>query len=171
VTNPGTRSNAVGDSVSLSLSASGLPSGDSWTYGATGLPSGLSISSTTGVISGTITGAARTYSATVTASDGHGGSASQVFTWNVSALSLTNPGTQTAAVGARVSLQIVASGLPAGDTWAFSVTDLPTGLTINPTTGLISGTATGAIKTYSVTVTATDGDGAKASVTFNLKIT
>ncbi|HEV7999654.1 MAG TPA: hypothetical protein VGP63_07230, partial [Planctomycetaceae bacterium] len=43
VVNPGTQNNAVGDTVSLQVQASGLASGDSWTYSATGLPSGLYI--------------------------------------------------------------------------------------------------------------------------------
>ena len=51
-----------------------------------------------------------------------------------------------------MSLQIVASGLPSGDSWTYSATDLPPGLRINQTTGAISGTVTGAITTYSVTV-------------------
>ena len=52
-----------------------------------------------GLISGTITGSANAYSVSVTASDGQGASASQSFTWNVSTLSVTNPGTQNSAVG------------------------------------------------------------------------
>ncbi len=84
VTNPGTHNGAVGDGVALPIQSGGLPSGDSWTYAATGLPSGLSINTSSGQIGGTITGSANAYSVTVTASDGEGASASQNFTWNVS---------------------------------------------------------------------------------------
>jgi Bacterial Ig-like domain (group 3)/Putative Ig domain/Ubiquitin-activating enzyme E1 FCCH domain len=170
VTNPGTQNNAVGDTVSVQVQDSGLPSGDSWTYSASGLPSGLSISSSTGLITGTITGSANTYSASVTASDGEGASATQNFTWNVSALSVTNPGTQNSAPGASVSLQIHAGGLPSGDSWTYSATSLPAGLSINVHTGLITGTITGAPQTYSATVTAADGNGASASQTFNWNV-
>ena len=36
--NPGTQNNADGDAVSLTVQARNLPSGDSWSYAATGLP-------------------------------------------------------------------------------------------------------------------------------------
>jgi hypothetical protein len=170
VTNPGTRNSAVGDSVSLQIQDSGLPSGDSWSYSATGLPSGLSIDPTSGLITGTVTGSANTYSAFVTASDGQGASASQTFTWNVSVLSVTNPGTQNSALGASVSLQIQSSGLPSGDSWAFSATGLPSGLSISPTSGLITGTITGTPNSYAASVSASDGQGASASQSFTWNV-
>jgi hypothetical protein len=170
VTNPGTQNNAVGDSVSLQVQDAGLPSGDSWTYSATGLPSGLSISPTSGLITGTVTGSANVYSASVTASDGQGGSASQAFTWNVSALAVTNPGTQSSAVGDSVSLQVQDSGLPSGDSWTYSAAGLPSGLSINTSTGLITGTITGVANTYSASVSANDGQGASASQSFTWNV-
>ena len=54
LSNPGSRTNSVGDSVSLQLSASD-PNGDVITFGAIGLPSGLSLNPSTGLISGTTT--------------------------------------------------------------------------------------------------------------------
>ena len=70
---------------------------------------------------------------------------------------LTNPGNQTSSAGASASLPLVASA-PYGDPLTYSATNLPLGLTINSSTGLISGTLTHtALTTYSVTVTATDG--------------
>jgi large repetitive protein len=65
--------------------------GNPLTYSATGLPAGLAINPTTGVISGTIDRAASqlnggVYSVTVTANDGNGGTVSTTFSWTV-----TNP--------------------------------------------------------------------------------
>jgi len=173
LTNPGTQHNAVGDKVSLStIVASGVPSGDTPTYSATGLSSiGLSINASTGVISGTVTGAAKSYSVTVSVRDGAGASTSVSFTWTITALSVTNPGTQSAAIGASVSLQILASGLPVGDSWTYAASGLPSWLGINSTTGLITGTVSGPITSYSITITVSDGDGATASVTFTFKVT
>ncbi|WP_406436350.1 putative Ig domain-containing protein [Streptomyces sp. NBC_00631] len=82
VTNPGSQSTATGGSVSLQISASDS-AGATLTYSASGLPTGLSISSSTGLISGTAS-TAGTYSTTVTATDSTGASGSASFTWTVS---------------------------------------------------------------------------------------
>ncbi|MFJ8491420.1 putative Ig domain-containing protein [Streptomyces sp. NPDC094038] len=82
VTNPGSQSTATGSSVSLQISATDSASA-TLTYSASGLPTGLSISSSTGLISGTAS-TAGTYSATVTATDSTGASGSASFTWTVS---------------------------------------------------------------------------------------
>jgi hypothetical protein len=59
------------------------PEGSILTYSATGLPAGLSVAATTGLISGTPS-AAGSYSVTATVSDG-ALSASRTFTWTVTA--------------------------------------------------------------------------------------
>jgi hypothetical protein len=83
VTNPGSQSWTVGTAASLQVQATDSASGQTLTYSATGLPAGLSISSS-GLISGTPT-ASGTGSATVTAKDTTGASGSATFTWTVSA--------------------------------------------------------------------------------------
>ncbi|MEU2426018.1 putative Ig domain-containing protein, partial [Streptomyces sp. NPDC007851] len=82
VTNPGSQSTATGSAVSLQISATDSANA-TLTYSATGLPTGLSISSSTGLISGTAS-TAGTYSTTVTATDSTGASGSASFTWTVS---------------------------------------------------------------------------------------
>ncbi|MFF4315516.1 M4 family metallopeptidase [Streptomyces sp. NPDC001507] len=82
VTNPGSQSSTVGTAVSLQISASSTNSG-SLSYAATGLPTGLSINSSTGAITGTPT-TAGTYSTTVTVTDSTGATGTASFTWTVS---------------------------------------------------------------------------------------
>jgi len=78
--NPGNQTGTVGTAVSLQLSASGGTAPYTWT--ATGLPTGLSISSG-GLITGTPT-AASTFSVTATAKDSTGLTGSTTFTWTIS---------------------------------------------------------------------------------------
>ncbi|MBW8832887.1 MAG: DUF1929 domain-containing protein, partial [Burkholderiales bacterium] len=83
ITNPGVQASDVGSTVNLQLSASD-PNGDTLTYTATGLPSGLSLNSTTGVISGSPS-AAGDYNVVVTVSDGIN-VASANFVWTINAI-------------------------------------------------------------------------------------
>ncbi len=77
--NPGSQNGVVGTAAKLQLSASGGSGGYTWT--ATGLPAGLSISSG-GLISGTPT-TAGTYSVTATAKDSSGATGSTTFSWTI----------------------------------------------------------------------------------------
>jgi hypothetical protein len=77
--NPGNQTGTVGTAASLQLSASGGSGGYTWT--ATGLPAGLSISSA-GLVSGTPT-TAGTSSVTATATDSAGATGSTTFSWTI----------------------------------------------------------------------------------------
>ena len=68
-------------------------------------------------------------------------------------VTVTNPGNQSTRVGAAVSLQLHATGGSGSYTW--SATGLPAGLSINASTGLISGTPSTA-GTSNVAITAKD---------------
>jgi subtilase family serine protease len=173
VTNPGSQTGAVGTAASLQIAATDSASGQTLTYTATGLPAGLSISSSTGLITGKPTTAA-TYSVTVTAKDTTSASGSASFSWKINAagankVTVTNSGSQTGTVGTAASLQIAATDSASGQTLTYSATGLPTGLSISSTTGLITGKPTTAA-TYSVTVTAKDTTSASGSASFTWTI-
>src|SRR6266446_4219730 len=78
---------------------------------------------------------------------------------------ITSPLTATGQVGVAFSYQITATNSPT----SFNATGLPAGLTVNTTSGLISGTPTTA-GTYSVTISATNGGGTgNATLTLTIK--
>src|SRR5215469_7850337 len=76
-------------------------------------------------------------------------------------VSVTNPGNQSGTVGTAQSVQIRATD-SGGAALTYSATGLPAGLSINSSTGLISGTPT-TVGTSNVTVTARDSTGANGS--------
>jgi hypothetical protein len=159
LTSPKTLRNNEGDVVNLQVAI------DAERFTARGLPRGLRIDRALGVIIGTIDPqAAGTYRVTVTGFDGPL-RRSVTFLWRVADTTpplLTNPGNQRNHIGDRVTL-----ALRHGDADHFSATGLPPGLSIDPATGLISGTmAPGPSVQYPVTITAVDGS-ASTTVSFH----
>jgi hypothetical protein len=94
VTSPGNQTATVGTAASLKVNATDSASGQTLTYSATGLPAGLSISSS-GLISGTPTTAANS-NVTVTATDTTGAKGSASFTWTISGSTTGSCGELTA---------------------------------------------------------------------------
>jgi hypothetical protein len=87
-----------------------------------------------------------------------------------SPVTLMDPGTQDYEAGTSVSIQVRGLDSRAGTTaLAFSASGLPAGLSVKPVAksrnGVITGTLPSAVKSYSVTVTATDKATGKAGST------
>jgi hypothetical protein len=125
-------------------------------WSATGLPSPLTINATSGTITGT-PGTTGTFPVTVTVTDATSPTnqtASKQFSLViVSGLAFTTTALPNGAVGLAYNTTVVATGGTTPFTW--SATGLPSPLTINPTSGAITGTP-GSSGTFPVTVTVTD---------------
>ncbi|MEO5817734.1 MAG: PKD domain-containing protein [Gemmatimonadaceae bacterium] len=146
--------------VPVTLTASG-GAGAPYTFTATGLPAGLSIS-TGGTISGTPT-ASGTSSYTVTVKDKNGTPSSSTCTVTVSVA----PTATCVSINAIKGIAIVPVTLTgtggAGGPYTFTATGLPAGLSIS-SSGTISGTPT-VYGTFTYTVTITDKNGNKGTIT------
>jgi hypothetical protein len=158
ITKPKAQSTTVGTAVALAISAAdddGTATPLTWT--ATGLPAGLTISKTTGVITGTPTTAGAD-TVTVTVTDKTKSAASIAFGWKIGNLiKVTTPDKVISFwLGIPARVRITATDSSPAQALAFRATGLPAGLSINPATGVISGTPS-AVGTGTATVTATDG--------------
>ena len=129
---------------------------DTTSLSASNLPAGLTFNQLLGAIVGTPTQAG-TFHVGLTASN-PAGTTNATLTLTVqpppSTLVITSSTASTGRVGAPFRFQVITTGGSPATT--VSATNLPAGLVLNPSTGLISGTPT-AEGSSAVTLTATDG--------------
>ena len=139
-----------------------------YTWTATGLPTGLSIDSATGEISGVPT-ATGTSAVSTTVTDSRGAVLTVGFdiTIGYASLSIDTPGILAAIIGESYTCSLSASGGDSSNSWYAS--GLPKGLSISRENGIISGTP-GLTGTFSVEVRVYDGEGRKATKTYSLVV-
>ncbi len=174
------------DAQSVSIDLSGLltdPDGPTATWSATGLPPGLTIAPTTGLISGTLDRAASvsgpggtgTYSVTVSVADGAGGTVSRTFAWTV-----TNPAPTAADDSASTTHSVAVSGNvagndtdPDGDVLTFTLNGGPAHgtATVAAGGGFVYTPTAGFVGTDAFTYRVTDAQGASAVATVNVTVT
>ncbi|WP_034407535.1 retention module-containing protein, partial [Comamonas thiooxydans] len=121
---------------------------------------------------------------TVTVDDGHGGTATQTITVTITgtndgpvSTSISDTSGIDAQTGVSYDISSHFSDPDTSDKLTYTATGLPPGLSIDPNTGLITGTIDhsasqgGNNGVYTVTVTATDPSGATTSQNFNWDVT
>jgi uncharacterized repeat protein (TIGR03803 family) len=136
--------------VGLAFSYQTLATQTPTTYSAIGLQLGLNIDSTTGLISGAPT-ATGTSSVTLTATNAAGSNSVTLVITILPPPVITSILSEFGSTSAAFYYQIRASGNPA----SFDATGLPDGLTLDPATGMITGTPT-STGTFPVTISATN---------------
>jgi hypothetical protein len=144
IANPGARTDLAGSAVTLAIRAVDAHR-ETLTYAATGLPAGVTISSSTGAISGTVT-TAGSWSVIVTATDASRATASTTFTWTVTARATAT------------TLSCAPTTVLAGQTTSCSATVSDTAAgTASAPTGTVDLTGAGAGSSCSLAATATTG--------------
>jgi Putative Ig domain len=142
------------------------------TWSATNLPTGLTINSSTGVISGKTAATTGSFTPTVTVKDsGAPRSRSVTFTWSVVLpLTMDSYAPPAAAKGSIVDYQL--AGLTHGGVppYTWSVVNPPDGLTLNPATGRVTGTLSYGTQ-FIATAVVTDSTGAQAQTDIVVPVT
>ena len=150
---PRRQDGSVGTAFNYQITGTAAPSA----FGAIGLPSWLSVDPVAGVITGTPPGGG-VYTFTPTATN-YAGTGSQQVVLTVTGggsntPSFSSASTASGTAGTPFTFTLAASNSPT----SYSALLLPTGLTLDPNSGIISGTPTTA-GTYSIPITATNGNG------------
>jgi lysophospholipase L1-like esterase len=165
----------VGQAYSATLTATGGVPAYTWSVSSGTLPAGLSLDPNTGIISGTPS-TAGTSTFTVQAADSSSQSnpatAAATLTLTVAAstasLTLAPPALPGGTQGGTYTYQLPSTGGTAPLAWSVTSGALPSGLSLDPTTGVISGIATAA-GTFPFAISVSDA--ASHSATESLSIT
>ena len=143
-------------------------------YALTGtLPAGLSFDITTGQITGTPTATAASSGYMVTVTDANSNSSNASFTLGVNSAVTANTVVAATVLTSGKSgtsfMPVAGSGGTAPLVYSVAPS-LPAGLTLNPSTGAITGTPAASIAQTSFTMTVTDVNAETATATFDLTV-
>ena len=159
----------VGSDYSETLTAAGGDGGYTWEVTSGSPPPQLGLNPSTGEISGTATNVgSSTFTVTVTSGDGQ--TASRQFTITVhDVLAVATASLPLAPQTAPYDETLAASGGDGAYTWTVSSGALPPGLTLNGSTGAVTGVPTSQ-GVYGFTVTVMSGDGQTAEASLFIEV-
>ena len=160
----------VGAAFSFQLTAFAGAAPYNWTVSAGSLPTGLTLDSTTGILSGTPTSLGNsTFTIRLTDSRGRSAEKEIVITVTPAQLSVTTQSLPAGSVGSSYSAQLVATGGRQPYLWTISQNALPPGLSLSSSSGLISG-APSAAGDFAFTIRVIDADGRSFNKSLSISV-
>jgi uncharacterized repeat protein (TIGR01451 family) len=163
----------VGTAWSQTLTTNGIHSPFVFNVSSGSLPAGLVLDSATGVLSGTpVSNAPASFTIAATDANGCTGTRDYTMTPVCPAISITPVSLAPGTVGAAFSRTLTASGgTQPYQSWTVISGSLPAGLSLNASTGIISGTPTAAANpATNIVVRVNDAYGCQGTQTISLQI-
>jgi Ricin-type beta-trefoil lectin domain/Putative Ig domain len=178
LTNPGPQTTEPIAAAVLPIAATETDPTATLTFAVTGAPAGpfsfpvepLAAGSATDDLDAAFTKAyTGTVTVTVSDNDSPADTVTEAFTWAaknpvLNKIVVTAPAAKTVWLGVAVGLRVTATDSGVAQTLTWTAADLPPGLAINPTTGIISGKPT-RLAGFTTVVKATDGIGSAGTAT------
>jgi hypothetical protein len=165
----------VGVLYSQILTATGGTTPYTWGLASGTLPAGLALNALTGVISGTPPAAANaaplTFKVIDSSSPAQTVNANLALTIAPATLTITTTSLASGQAGTAYSQTLTAIGGTVPYTWALTSGTLPAGLTLNSSTGLISGAPTTAANATPLIFNVTDSSSPPQTAASNLTLT
>ena len=165
----------TGVAYSATLAATGGVSPYTWSLTSGSLPAGLTLNASTGAVTGTPSAPIATTPLIFKVTDSSSPALTQTatFTLTISAASLvistsSLPNGQT---GVAYSATLAATGGVSPYTWSLTSGSLPAGLTLNASTGAITGTPSASVASTALTFKVTDSSSPALTQTANLTLT
>jgi hypothetical protein len=170
ITNASLPSVTVNTTYNAQLTATGGVSPYVWSIAGGVLPTGVSLNTTTGAISGTPTTIGNfSFTAQVVDSQSHTSQKPFTVTVNPPPLEITAASLPTVVRGASLNAQLVATGGTQPYLWSIAAGSLPGGLNLNAASGVISGAPT-AVGTFNFTAQVNDSQGRTARRDFSITV-
>jgi hypothetical protein len=168
-------SGQMGSAYSATLAATGGTIPYSWSLTSGTLPAGLSLNAATGTIAGTPTAVASATPLTFTVTDSESPAQAKPVNLTLTiappTLLIITTSLPSGQVGTVYSATLAATGGTTPYSWKLSSGTLPAGLSLNATTGAISGTPTAVASATPLTFTVTDSESPAQTKSITLPLT
>ena len=165
----------IGVAYSSTLVATGGATPYTWSITNGTLPSGLTLNSSTGAISGTptvaVTNTQLTFKVTDSSSPGQSKTVNPTLTISSAALQISTTSLPNGQVNAPYSTTLAATGGATPYSWTLTTGTLPNGLSLNSSTGSITGTPSVSVASAPLTFKVMDSSSPAQSKTVSLALT